>query len=462
MASMSVDGLVSGLDTTGLITALIQAEGAPKTALETRLQATKDAASAYRTINTRFDAVRTAAEAVVKPETWKSFRGTTSHAANASVTLGASPQAGSLTFAVVGLAANHSLVTDGTAYTSTSQDAGFGSSLQIRNKDGSARGAAIPIGGTGSLADVVTAINASDRKLTAAAVQVAPGKYQLQITAKDSGAANEFTVDGGSFGTATQAADAQLKIGTGPGAYDVYSATNTFDELMPGATITASKADRDTQITVGVVTDPDAIAAKVQTFVDAVNGALNSVKVYTSSTTGGATAVLKGDTALSSLASRVLNEVSFAVGNLGSPGWAGLELTKTGTVTFDKTDFLAALAKDPALVQKLFSGTPASTGADGAVGGGDDTPAVPGAIQRVLTVANAATDSTTGQLISLAKGRDDLAKDMQKRIDAWDLRLEKRKSTLMRQFSAMETALNSLKNQSTWLAGQMNSLPSYS
>jgi flagellar hook-associated protein 2 len=33
---------------------------------------------------------------------------------------------------------------------------------------------------------------------------------------------------------------------------------------------------------------------------------------------------------------------------------------------------------------------------------------------------------------------------------------------LTRQFSAMETALSSLKNQSTWLAGQINSLPSYS
>jgi flagellar hook-associated protein 2 len=52
-----------------------------------------------------------------------------------------------------------------------------------------------------------------------------------------------------------------------------------------------------------------------------------------------------------------------------------------------------------------------------------------------------------------------MAKDITDRIADWDLRLAKRKETLTAQFTAMETALSSLKNQSTWLAGQINSLP---
>ncbi len=56
----------------------------------------------------------------------------------------------------------------------------------------------------------------------------------------------------------------------------------------------------------------------------------------------------------------------------------------------------------------------------------------------------------------------DAQADIKNRIEAWDLRLTKRKETLTRQFTAMETALSSLRNQSTWLAGQINSLPSYS
>jgi flagellar hook-associated protein 2 len=103
-------------------------------------------------------------------------------------------------------------------------------------------------------------------------------------------------------------------------------------------------------------------------------------------------------------------------------------------------------------VQRLVSGKPATAG----------EAAVEGVAQRVFDLAKTATDTTTGTLVSLAKGRDDLVKDIQKRIDAWDLRLAQRKETLTRQFTAMETALSSMKNQSNWLAGQISSLPSYS
>jgi len=87
---------------------------------------------------------------------------------------------------------------------------------------------------------------------------------------------------------------------------------------------------------------------------------------------------------------------------------------------------------------------------------------VTGLAERLLDVAKSATDSATGSLVKLAEGRESTLKGIQERIDAWDLRLAKRKETLTRQFTAMETALSSLKNQSTWLAGQINSLPSSS
>jgi flagellar hook-associated protein 2 len=450
MAGMSVDGLVSGLDTTSLITQLVQAEGAPKAQLQTRLTTTKAAGDAYRTVNTRFDAVRTAAEALTKPELWTSAKATSS-SSTVTTTLSSSAQTGSLTFSVEGLAAAHSLITTGTPWSSTTENAGFGSAIQVLNNDGSNRGDPITIGGTGSLADVVKAINASNAKLSAAAVQVVPGKYQLQITAEATGSANEFSIAAKTLGVATKAADAHLKVGTGPAAYDVYSSTNTFAELMPGATLTAAKADPGVQVTVGVAADPQAIAGKVKALVDAVNNALSGIKTYTSAT-GGPAAVLKGDSGLISLASRVRTQVSDAVGDDGSPWGAGIRLEKDGSVVFDEARFLEKLKADPALVQRLVGGTPAAGGAA----------AVNGVAQRVFDLAETATDSTTGTLLNLAKGRDDLVKDLQKRIDAWDLRLAMRKETLTRQFTAMETALSSMKNQSTWLAGQLNSLPSSS
>jgi len=64
MASLSVDGLVSGLDTTSLISQLISAESASQTRLKVQLSTTKAAADAYREVNTKVDAVRTAAAAL--------------------------------------------------------------------------------------------------------------------------------------------------------------------------------------------------------------------------------------------------------------------------------------------------------------------------------------------------------------------------------------------------------------
>ena len=64
MASLSVDGLVYGLDTTSLISQLISAESASQTRLKVQLSTTKAAADAYREVNTKVDAVRTAAAAL--------------------------------------------------------------------------------------------------------------------------------------------------------------------------------------------------------------------------------------------------------------------------------------------------------------------------------------------------------------------------------------------------------------
>jgi flagellar hook-associated protein 2 len=437
---MTVDGMISGLDTTSLINSLVQAEGAPQAQLKTKLSTAQASATAYRSINTRFDAVRTAAESLAKPETWAMAKASSS-SASVVATLGNTPQTGNLTVNVTAVAATHAMASEG-RWAGLDAPAGF-TSLDIKIGNTTTT---IPVGGTGSLADAVKAINASDVKVSASTVQVAPGQYALQLTADASGVAASFEVTAGAtFKTTSTGADAKLTLGNTPDALQISSPTNNFSGLLPGLTLTVTKPENG--VAVGVTADPEGVAAKVKSLVDAVNSALGGIKTYTSAT-GGATAVLKGDSGLMNLGSQVLSAVSYAVGTSGSPAAAGLQLNKDGTVAFDSAKFTAQLKADPTLVQKLFTGTPAA----GA------TAAVPGVVQRVHELAKKATDTTTGTLVMLAKGRDDLAKNIQTRIEAWDLRLAQRRGTLTRQFTAMETALSSMKNQSTWLAGQINSL----
>jgi flagellar hook-associated protein 2 len=463
---MSVDGLISGMDTTTLIAQLLQAEAGPQTALKSKLSTTQTTASAYRTVNTTFAAVRAAAESLTKAENWSATKGT-STAASVAVTSTASAPTGSLTFTVEKTARAHSVLSKNTGVWTSASSAYGASSITVQDKAGVAKTPAITItdrdkDGTLSLSEAAAAINADTKHgLSAAVVQLSDTEFALQVTSRTTGAASEFKLAGaGTNTTPMQGRDAVIKVGEGTQAYTATSATNTFSGLMPGATITVSK-EETTPVTLTVVANPDAVATNVQTLVDAVNAALSTVKTYTNNAKG-STAALKGDYSVSQLGGQLLDAVSFAIGTDGSPAKVGFSLTKDGKITFDKAKFVAALTEDPTMAQRMIGGQTAGPGVDGISGNADDLKDVTGIAGRLLGVAKAASDTATGTLLKLADSQDSMGKDIQSRIEAWDLRLAKRKEMLTRQFSAMETALSSLKNQSTWLAGQINSLPTYS
>lgn len=465
-------GLISGMDTGSLITQLIQAEAAPQTALKARLKRTELAESAYRTVNTTFAAVRAAAEALTL-SSLTAARNASSTSSDVTASAAASAVNGSsVTFTVTSLAARQVSVSNGewaTLDTPVRTDAnGDGLEpawpLEVRNTDGTVRGT-IDVAAGATLGEAITAINDAKLGVRAAALKLSNGTYRLQLTATETGSANGFVIRtntesdgagnvGTSFLTSASARDATLDLG---GGLVASSATNTFADLIAGVSVTVSKVDFATPVSVTVAQDVAGVARNVQTLADAVNAALSTVRTYTSNAQG-STAALKGDYPLTAMAGQLLDAVSFAVGDDGSPSKVGFELTKDGKITFDKAKFTAALTDTPELAQRMIAGRAASFGPDGVAGGGDDVTAVTGLATRLFDVAKAASDATTGSITALADGQDTLAKDIQARIEAWDLRLAKRKETLSRQFTAMETALSSLRNQSTWLAGQINQL----
>ena len=458
MASgMTVDGMISGLSTTSLVDGLINAEAASQRALKTRLSNITKSAALYRSINTTFDTMAKAAEKLTAPGGFTPTAATSTSPVSVSASMLPGAATGSLTFSVVSVAASHSVVSAG-SWTAPTDPSGFGGSLEIFNADATSRGT-VTIGGTGSLADTVAAINKSDLGIVAAAVQVSPGQYRLQVTSKDPGAEKAFSVGNpGDFAVATQGVNAHLKVGNGPGAYDVYSNSNEFKDLMPGATIKVTKPEAD--VTVSIAQDPAKLTELMQGFVDAANAALTEIKKSTAASKDSA-ALLSGDSSLRRLSNQVLSAVTAAVGGDGSAGAFGVELTRDGMIKFDKDKFATTVAADPARAERVLTGTAAQNGTDGVKGTADDIAAVPGVAQRLQDLAKQVTDKTTGSLTLLAQGRDKLADDVQDRIDSWDLRLESRRANLMRQFSAMEVALGSMKSQSSWLSAQLSSLPTY-
>jgi flagellar hook-associated protein 2 len=455
MAGMSTSvGLISGMETATLISQLMQVEANPQTLLKNKLVETNSDGNGYRAVNLRFDSLNSAATALAADAAWTATKATSSNT-TVTATAGSTAATGALTFTVKNLATTHSMRSDeisapagktaaaDTVFGATSIDVKVGATTTTIDLD-------TDNSGTATLTEAAAAINAkTDLGLTASVVQVAEGKYRMQLTAKTSGAAGVFSVSSSTpaFADLTTGTNATLTVGSGAGAYDVASSSNTFSGLLPDTTITVSKAGESA--TVAVARDTDATAAKVQALVDAANSALQVITDYTSKDS--ATATLQGDSTLRNLAGKILDIVSSGIGGK-SASTVGISLTKEGGLKFDKASFTTALAADPAATREFLTATT-----------GSGTTAEPvGLAAQIQALAKSASDGTTGTLTLLAKSSDSTAKDLEERIADWDTRLALRKETLTRQFTAMETALGTLQNQSTWLAGQIAGLPKWS
>jgi flagellar hook-associated protein 2 len=474
-STSSIGGLASGIDSTSIINQLMQIESQPQTLLKNQLTTSQNQAAAYRDINSLFAALTTAADALTQSTSWNLTKASSSSTTvAASATAGA--QAGSVTFSVDKLASGHAIISDATQKWGTTTTAFGLGNLTLTKSDGST----VPINPTDadgdgviSLADAVTAINASGAGVTASAVNTGSGGFQLSLSSTATGLASSFSLAASSgtvgFTVLNQAQDAQITLGAGgPTPTTITSATNTFSDVLTGTSFTVSQ--QATTATISVTSDPDAVAGKVAAVVNAANAVLAKIKANTDSSTG-STAPLKGDYSLTSLAGQVLNAVSSMVGTsvldtngnpmTSSAGSNGLQLTKDGTLTFDASAFKTAFAANPKLVQSVFSGSYAA-GTDNTLNTPDDTITTDGVGARLKTLATMASDAATGMLTGLANGQDSRAKDIQAQIDDWTSRLALRQQTLTAQFTAMETALGTLKNQSSWLTSQINSLPTWS
>ncbi|MET7420636.1 flagellar filament capping protein FliD [Dactylosporangium sp. NPDC005555] len=449
----SVDGLISGMSTSSVISGLMQVEAAPQNALKTKVATQQKVVTAYQGINAKMKALMTASKALVDPTAWRGGVATSSSdAATASTTATSSSQSGSLSFRVSKLASAHAMVFSSTVAATTDPIMAPGS-FNI-NVNGTPKPVTVT---DGSLKGVVDAINkTADLGVKATAFQVSPGQYTMQLTSTTTGAQSTFDLGGanpfslGAEQLVSTGADAELLVGDPLTPLKVTSSTNTFKDLMSGLTVTAAKvqAPTDPPVTVTVASDTEGVAAKVQAMIDAANSALSEIGTQTRNKSGAVPGgPLSGNGIMSSVASSVLNTVSGGTAAGGSYKEVGIELTRDGQLTFDKAKFKAALEADPAKVEALFIDT-AQT----------DVSLKTGLADKLSASADKATQTNTGTLSRLITSGNDAITDLNHRVDDWDVRLQARQATLQKQFGAMETALGKLKNQGNWLSGQLASL----
>ncbi len=437
----SISGLSSGLDTATIINQLMQLEAAPQTRLKSRVSSESSSVSVLQSLNTKLTLLGVKAKALVGPQAGMPLTSTSSNAAvSVATTSTASPA--SLSVTVTSVARTHQVgFTDPAALT----DVVTGATTRVRldRFDGS------PVEldtGDGTLSGLVTAINATANEtgLRASTVKVADGSYRLLVESQVTGAEQDFEItaeDGSALlggSTVRAGTDAAIDLGAG---ISVSSTTNTFSDVLPGITLTlGDAATTGTVSSVAVSRDTAALTSSVKGLVDALNSALGDIDTQSKYNATTKTAgPLTGNATVRSLRTSLLESVYPADG--GTLASLGIQVTRDGQLSFDSSAFAQAYAADPAGVADRISGTT-------------------GFAAAVAKVTTTASDATTGTLTTAITGRRTGITRMEGTIADWDRRLELRRTALERQFTSLETALNQMTSQSSWLSGQLASLPS--
>ena len=432
---LSIDGLISGQDTTTLINNLIAVEAIPQTLLKGKVTAAQSYTTAVQGLNTQVATLADAATKAAKPASYDLYTATSS-SSHVTATTSAGAAGGVLDVTVGRLAQNQVTVTGPLA-------AWPDATLTLTNAAGKAT---VLTPASTSLDDVVAAVNAAGLGITATKVAVGADGFRVQFSSAAPGEAGAFTLTGGTVPT-TQvkaAQDAKVTLWAGTTAEQtITSGTNTFTNLLPGLDVTVT-AVSTTPVTLTVTRNDAAITKMAGGLVGSLNDIFavitNRSAVSTTTDSAGKSVttagLFAGDSTIRAVKQNLLTAASMPVDG-HSPSEIGISITKTGTLEFNAEKFAAALAKDPAGVMKTVQ----------EISG------------RVQAAAVTASDKYDGTLTATVTSGQSQVRTMGLEISDWDLRLTAKRSSLERVYTAMESRLGELKAQSSWLTSQINSLP---
>lgn len=450
---ISLDGLVSGLDTAKLIASLMAVEAIPQNILQGKYTSTQNYLKTLQTLNSSVAALAELGKNGMKPDALALFSAVSSDE-SATVTVGKGAGATQLDITVDAIAQSQQQVTAPMATWPSDPPV-----LTVKAADGTLKEITAD---TSSISDVVRAINAADAgvQATRVAAGVDPGTgetlYRLQLTATESGAAGAFTIYNGgaaavTAGTASElsvttirtAADAEVTLWKGTAAEQkITSSSNTFADLVPGVSVTVS-ATSAVPITITIARDDAAIGKVAETLIGKLNEIFEFIdsKRALSTTTGAdgkpvvAGGVFSSDSTVRDVEQRLLDAASAPVDGR-SPSEFGISITKEGRMELNAEKFAKSLAEDPGATQKAL--TTITT--------------------RLEEAARLASDKYDGQLTSKITGQTSLSKDITEQIANWDRRLASREETLKRTYSTLEVQLSKLNAQSSWIGSQLSGL----
>lgn len=456
MAISSI-GVGSGLPLDQLLANLRTSENASLKLLETRASKEQGRLSAYGTLKSSIDALKTAAAALGKNESYgamktavsgDAFTATSTTAAisgqyNVEVTKLASAQSLSSASGVANR--DTSLVTGGGTVTVTVElNDGTITELQLNAADATLEGVVAAFNGNNDVGANATIVNDGTNNFlllnargtgTQAAVKsiTVAGDGSNDVTAL--GNVLDFD-DAANTGMNDIAANnAQLTIN----GIAITGQTNTIEGAIEGVTLTLAKETDGTPQTLNVSRDDSVAKKAVETFVSSYNNLQNLIKTltaYNTETQSGA--ALTGDSLARKVQSQVRDALNVAGGTINLSQLGITTDPTTGTLKTDGTKLDAALRDNMDDVKALFAG--------------DN-----GISKRVSTVADLYT-GTGGIISSTTSSITNSLKDLEKQYDAASARIDAKMENYRQQFIQLDSMIAQMNSTSAYLSQQLSML----
>lgn len=464
MASVSSLGSGSGLDLQGLLTKLMAAEQAPLTLLNKREAKFQASISALGSLKGGLASLQNAAAALTPDSTktatakFSTYQASIADSTIATVAASSSAVAGSYSLEVTALATAQRQAL-GTTYGATDPVIDFGDNATrtltlTKGSGASASSVDITLDSTkNTLADLRNAINKAAAGVSAVIVTGADNKQNLLLTATDTGTANAITLSGdasfvnpaggsaiaasSAFNTTQAATDASAKINGIP----VSASGNTLTTAVDGLTINLQKTNIGSPTTITLTRDYSTLKGALNTLVKNYND-LNS----TMASLGGYDAAAKsagalnGDSTLRGAQSQVRSVLQKVPASLSGAPYQylsdiGISVDKTGVMSLDNAKLQKAIDTNFGAVAELA----------GAYGSSFKT-----VTDNLLSSSGSVSTKIDGINRSVAL--------IDKQRDALNVRLTAIEKQYRAQFTALDSAIASMQNTSSYLTQQLQGI----
>lgn len=455
MVGIVSTGIGSGLDVNGLVQQLIAAEGQPvQQRLAIKESQFQSKLSAYGSLKSALSALKNATEKLQNNDTFAARTIASSNEDAASVSVEASAVPARYSVDIVSTAVAERLTSSAFATSDTTVGTG---TLSI-----SIGGASFDVaidGESNTVAGIAGAINAAaDNAGVQATVINAEGGSYLVISGNDTGKDNTITVtqnggDGGlsaiaydpanglnQLALSESAADAEATVN----GFQVFSATNVFDDVIAGVSFSALEATDGDVFTITVANDTAGVKKSLQAFVNAYNAFTETaanLSAYDAETK--VAGALQGDSTLRSVSSLLRRELSENTDGidplLDTLSEIGVALDEDGKLEIDDTSIDTLNEENYGAISALF--------------GGEN-----GYGSRLIGVLDAYIDSD-GILQARTDGLQSSIDGLEQQNQALNLRLASLEARLLRQFNGLDTLLSQLNSTSSFLAAQLSNVP---